>query len=268
MKQSVIADDISHESSLSVSNNFSEQNGQSWSVLQEDCLTGMKKINTESVDLFITDPPYNLGRFMKKRNAGVFRMRENHFVSSGWDDLEHEEWAAKMKSFLIDAYQLLRVDGGIIIFMSLMKIESLIAAAQEAGFYYKTIGVWHKTNPIPRNMNITFVNSTEAWVYFVKKGPSGTFNNSGKAIHDFFEYSLTPASEKKCGKHPTQKPLKLIKHFVEILSDPGDLVVDPFMGSGTTGVASLKLGRKFLGIELDENYFEIAVNRLKLCGNK
>lgn len=235
----------------------------SWTVIHGDCLAGMRKLENDAVGLIVTDPPYNLGRFMKKRNAGVFRMRENHFVSSGWDDLDHAEWDQKMRSFLNESYRLLKNDGAIIIFMSLMKIESLIAAAQDAGFYYKTIGIWHKTNPIPRNMNITFVNSTEAWVYFIKKGPSGTFNNSGKVIHDFFECSVTTAKEKKYGRHPTQKPIKLIKHFIELLSHPNELILDPFMGSGTTGVASVELGRRFWGVELDETYIEIAKNRLK-----
>ena len=150
-----------------------------------------------------------------------------------------------------------------IIFMSLMKIESLIAAAQSVGFYYKTTGIWHKKNPIPRNMNLTFVNSTEGWVYFVKKGPSGTFNNDGKVIHDFFESGLTPASEKKYGNHPTQKPLKLIKHFVEVLSNPGDTIVDPFMGSGTTALACYNQERNFIGCEIDPGYFAIAQRRIE-----
>ena len=234
-----------------------------WTIFHGDCLDGMLTLENEKVDLIITDPPYNLGKFMQRRNAGVFRMRENHFVASGWDDLEHAEWDNKMRSFLKESFRVLKNNGTIIVFMSLMKIESLISAAQSAGFYYKTVGIWHKTNPIPRNMNLTFVNSTEAWVYFVKKGPSGTFNNSGKVKHDHFETSLTTATEKKFGRHPTQKPIKLIKHFIEILSNPGEFILDPFMGSGTTGVASIELDRKFYGIELDSNYYEISKSRLK-----
>lgn len=227
-----------------------------------DCLEGLARVADASAGLVVTDPPYNLGLFMQKRNAGVFRMRENHFVASGWDDLEYDQWDTKMRAFLHEAYRILRDNGAMIIFMSLMKLESLIAAAQDAGFYYKTVGIWHKTNPIPRNMNLTFVNSTEAWIYFVKKGPSGVFNNNGKLLHDFFECAVTPASEKKFGPHPTQKPLKLISHFVEVLSNPGDLVVDPFMGSGTTGVACARQGRRFFGIELDADYIDTARQRI------
>lgn len=236
--------------------------GTRYTLYNGDCLQGMATIAEGSAGLVITDPPYNLGLFMQKRNAGVFRMRKNHFISSGWDDLGYEEWDVKMRAFLRESFRVLRPNGSMIIFMSLMKLESLIAAAQAAGFYYKTVGIWHKTNPIPRNMKLTFVNSTEAWVYFVKGGPSGVFNNQGKLIHDFFESSLTPASEKRFGGHPTQKPLKLVSHFVGLLSNPDDLVVDPFMGSGTSGVACRNLGRKFFGIELEKNYVEVAAKRL------
>lgn len=84
------------------------------------------------------------------------------------------------------------------------------------------------------------------------------FNNKGKAVHDFFETSVTPAGEKKFGKHPTQKPVALLETFVELLSNEGEVVFDPFMGSGSTGVAALKHNRKFIGVDLNNEYCEIA----------
>lgn len=231
-------------------------------IYNDDCLEVMREIETSSVNLLLTDPPYNLGKFMKSRNAGIFRMRDNHFVASGWDDLEYTEWTEQMSQFFNQSYRVLKKGGALVVFMSLMKLETIISLAMEAGFYYKTVGIWHKTNPMPRNMNITFVNSTEAWVYFLKDAASGTFNNDGKMIHDHLETSITPMSEKKYGKHPTQKPLKLLENLVSVLSNPNDVVLDPFMGSGSTGVAALKQGRKFIGVELDKNYFEITQKRL------
>jgi len=234
-----------------------------FNIYNDDCLQVMQNITDGSVDLLLTDPPYNLGKFMQSRNAGVFRMRENHFVSSGWDDLEYAEWVRQMESFFNESFRVLKNKGSMIVFMSLMKLETIINLATEAGFYYKTVGVWHKTNPMPRNMKITFVNSTEAWVYFVKNGASGTFNNNEKMIHDHFETSLTPMSEKRHGKHPTQKPVKLLEKFVEILSNPDEVVLDPFMGSGSTAIASLNLKRRFIGSELDPAYFDITEKRIK-----
>ena len=112
-------------------------------------------------------------------------------------------------------------------------------------------------------MNLHFVNSTEAWIYFTYKTRTGTFNNDGKVIHDFIETSVTSNGERKYGKHPTQKPEGLMRHFVEVLSNKDDYVLDPFMGSGTTGVAAKRTGRNFIGIELDEKYFKISEERIQ-----
>ena len=153
--------------------------------------------------------------------------------------------------------------GTMIVFMAIIKVETIIRLAEKHGFYYKTTGIWHKTNPMPRNMNLHFVNSTEAWIYFTYKTRTGTFNNSGALIHDFIETSVTPNGERRYGKHPTQKPESLIQHFVEILSNENEWVLDPFMGSGTTGVVAKRTGRNFIGVELNKDYFEIAKSRIE-----
>ena len=111
-------------------------------------------------------------------------------------------------------------------------------------------------------MNLHFINSTEAWVYFTYKKRTGTFNNNGKAIHDFFETPVTSMGEKKHGKHPTQKPIALMEHFIQLLSNEGDVVLDPFMGSGCTGVAAIRNHRNFIGVELDPEYYAIAQKRI------
>lgn len=112
-------------------------------------------------------------------------------------------------------------------------------------------------------MNLHFVNSTESWIYFTYGARVGTFNNEGKVVHDYFESPVTPKSERRYGKHPTQKPIALMDFFVEKLSNPGDLVLDPFMGSGSSGVSAIRNGRRFIGIELEETYYDIATNRIQ-----
>ena len=82
-------------------------------------------------------------------------------------------------------------------------------------------------------------------------------------LHDFVETAVTPSSERKYGKHPTQKPVALMGYFVSILSNEGDLVFDPFMGSGSTGVAAASCGRRFTGVELNKNYYAIAQQRIE-----
>ena len=231
-------------------------------LFNDDCITAMKRIDTGSIDLIVTDPPYNLGNFMKNRDTNLKKMRDNFFGDAGWDDMEFDEWAESMDEFFSEAARVMKKGGSMIVFMAIIKVETIIKLAEKNGFYYKTTGIWHKTNPMPRNMNLHFVNSTEAWIYFTYKKKTGTFNNGGAMFHDFIETSVTPNGERKSGKHPTQKPEALMQHFVEILSDPGDVILDPFMGSGTTGVVSKRTNRNFIGIELDKSYFKMAKERM------
>lgn len=232
-------------------------------LYNQDCVTVMRQIGADSVDLILTDPPYNLGNFMQRRNANLQNMRKNFFASAGWDNLEFEEWLKLMDDFFKESARVVKKGSSMIIFMALTKAETIIRLAEQYGFYYKTTGIWHKTNPMPRNMNLHFVNSTEAWVYFTYKKRTGTFNNDGTILHDFVETPVTPNSERKYGKHPTQKPEKLIQHFMQILSNENDRILDPFMGSGTTGVVARKMGRDFIGVEFDEKYFKIAQKRIQ-----
>lgn len=231
-------------------------------LIKGDCLVALKEIEEGSVDLILTDPPYNLGLFMQNRETNLKAMRDNYFGAAGWDDYDFEQWVSSMDMFFSEAARFMRKGGSMVVFMAVIKVETLIGLAQKNGFYYKTTGTWHKLNPMPRNMNLHFINSTESWVYFTYGTRTGTFNNEGRAVHDHIETSVTPMSERTYGKHPTQKPVALMSHFVELLSNPGDLVLDPFMGSGSSGVAALAAGRRFCGIEVDNTYFDIAVKRM------
>lgn len=232
-------------------------------IVNGDCLEVLKTIQDESVDCILTDPPYNLGLFMHNRNTNLAKMRDNQFAYAGWDNIEYEEWCSNMREFLKECSRILKPKGTLISFMSIIKVESFIRFAEEVGFYYKTTGIWHKKNPMPRNMNLQFVNSTESWVYFINRGTSGTFHNNGKVVHDYLESSVTPLSEKKHGKHPTQKPLSIMKQLINLTTNEGDIVLDPFMGSGSSCVAAALLNRNFIGIELNESYFDITSKRLE-----
>lgn len=231
-------------------------------LYNENCMDAMKKIETDSVDLVLTDPPYNLGLFMKNRATNLKAMRDNFFGAAGWDDLEFDEWEKDMDMMFEELARVIKKRGSVIMFMSIIKVETIIKLAEKHGFYYKTTGIWHKRNPMPRNMNLHFINSTEAWIYFTYKAHTGTFNNEGKAIHDFFETSVTPVSEKSFGKHPTQKPVQLLEHFVKLLTNENDVIFDPFSGSGSSGVAALMHNRKFIGSEINKEYFDNSKERL------
>lgn len=232
-----------------------------------DCVKKMKDIDNTTIDLILTDPPYNLGLFMKNRETNLGALRSNHFVASSWDHIEQKEWELKMSNFFKQSARVLKKRGALLIFVSLIKIETILKMAQKNGFYYKTTGIWHKKNPMPRNMNLHFINSTEAWMYFINNGKTGKFNNKNKVIHDFYESSAIGASEKRHGKHPTQKPIALMEHFVELLSNKNDIILDPFMGSGSTGVATINKERFFYGIEISKEYTRIAKNRMDSLTN-
>lgn len=232
-------------------------------LYNENCMDAMNEIEDDSIDLVLTDPPYNLGLFMKKRETNLKAMRNNFFGAAGWDNVAFDEWIEDMDNLFDELSRIVKESGSVIMFMSIIKVESIIKIAEKHGFYYKTTGIWHKKNPMPRNMNLHFINSTEAWIYFTYKKHTGTFNNDGKAIHDFFETAVTPSGERRFGKHPTQKPVGLLENFVELLSNEGDVVFDPFSGSGSSGVAALQNNRKFIGAEINYKYYKISEERLK-----
>lgn len=223
----------------------------------------MNQMNDSTIDLILTDPPYNIGQFAEERGNNLSSLRENNFISANWDNKENEEWQQLMNSFFREAGRVIKNGGSMVIFTSVLKLDMIIQLGQKHGFYYKTVGVWHKSNPLPRNMNLHFVNSTEFWIYFTYNSKTGTFNNHGEVIHDFIETGITPRREKEHGTHPTQKPLELMEHFIKLLSNEGDIILDPFMGTGVTGVACKRLNRNFIGIEIDKNYFDIACERVQ-----
>ena len=233
-------------------------------LYRADCLDVTKVLADQCIDLVLTDPPYNIGQHMKSRGSGVHRLRSNHFSTCTWDNIDEDIWRNNMAELADELFRVTRVGGSVLLFMSILKVETIKQIFETAGFYYKTTGVWHKKNPIPRNMNINFLNSTEVWIYFVNGKATGTFNNQGRALHDFIETGLTPISEKRFGKHPTQKPLALMSFFIQTLSNKQDMIFDPFAGSGSSLVAAKQLSRNFIGVEFETEYFEIAKQRLQI----
>lgn len=119
-------------------------------LFNQDCIDAMKKIDSESIDLIVTDPPYNLGIFMKKRDTNLKKMRDNFFGSAGWDDMEYDEWTKSMDDFFKASARVMKKGGAMIMFMAIIKVETIIQLAEQHGFYYKTTGIWHKTNPMLR----------------------------------------------------------------------------------------------------------------------
>jgi site-specific DNA-methyltransferase (adenine-specific)/modification methylase len=122
--------------------------------------------------------------------------------------------------------------------------------------------VWHKTNPTPKFFKTGFLNSCETILCFWNKKHRWNFSNQ-RDMHNFFQSPVCAGAERlKDPKHPTQKPLALMEHIIKIASDENDTVFDPFMGVASTGVAALKLKRKFVGIEIEEAFYKASEKRL------
>ena len=146
-----------------------EEISKNCSIAHSDSLKILEVMKKKSVDMILTDPPYNLGKFMHDRNTNMGKLRKNHFSAAGWDKLDYDNWYERMDEFFTNAAIVIKIGGTMIVFMSIMKAETIIELAEKHGFYYKTTGIWHKKNPMPRNMNLHFINSTESWIYFTYK---------------------------------------------------------------------------------------------------
>ncbi|HBI72056.1 MAG TPA: site-specific DNA-methyltransferase, partial [Lachnospiraceae bacterium] len=123
--------------------------------------------------------------------------------------------------------------------------------------------VWHKTNPIPNIRKSSFLNSCELIVCMWNKGHTWNFTKQNE-MHNFFESPICMGNERlKSPKHPTQKPLKVLEHIINIASNENDLVLDMFMGVASTGVAARLLNRRFIGIEIDDEYYAASEKRMR-----
>ncbi|AFI06696.1 DNA-methyltransferase [Helicobacter cetorum] len=207
------------------------------------------------VDAIITDPPYNIS---VKNNFSTLKSAKRKGIDFGeWDkNFKLLEW---IKHYA----PLVSKNGSMIIFCSYRFISYIATFLEENGFLVKDFIQWVKTNPMPRNINRRYVQDSEFALWAVRKGAKWIFN---KPKNEKYLRSLILKSPIVSGiertKHPTQKSLALIEKIISIHTNPNDIVLDPFMGSGTTGLACKNLGRKFIGIELEKEYFTIAQKRL------
>ncbi len=209
-------------------------------------------IPKQTVDLILTDPPYAISRktgFGSVGQRGVERFAVSmDFGAWDWQAIELPE-LAKL------AYSVLRKGGTAIVFYDLWKITDLANAMTAAGFKQLRLIEWMKSNPVPLNSQRNYLTNSREIAILGVKGSKPTFHSA----YDNGVYHH-PIPRKRC--HPTQKPLLLMQELVEKHSDPGDLVVDPFLGSGTTAVAALSKGRRFAGCDIDPEYAKIAERRV------
>lgn len=216
-------------------------------LLYGDCLNRMKEIPSGSVDLVLTDPPYNIAR-------------ENNFHTMGRAGIDFGDWdkGADILTYITDVHRVLCKNGSFIVFNDWKNLGEIVKFAEKTGFCTKDMLRLEKTNPMPRNRDRRYITDYECAVWFTKKNAKWVFNRQDpKYQRPKFVHSIDK------GLHPTQKSLAMMRELVKIHSDASQTVLDCFMGSGTTGVACKNLGRKFIGIELDPGYFKVAKERIR-----
>jgi site-specific DNA-methyltransferase (adenine-specific) len=247
-----------------------------WKVTTVDCRIGVKKIEDASVDFVFADPPYLLsnGGFTVSGGLQVPVHKGDWDESKGFEsDFDfHRSWIHSVKTKMSP-------NATIVVSGTYHSIYKCGVALQDLGFRILNEIVWFKPNGAPNLGGRSFAASHETLIWAsVSKEASHTFNYKEMKYGDFSGDSLkkadkqmrsvwsipsTPAREKTLGRHPTQKPLALLERLVLACTLPGDLILDPFVGSGTTGVAAVSNGRNFIGFDSDKKYSNLARRRIR-----
>ncbi|HKV04148.1 MAG TPA: site-specific DNA-methyltransferase [Candidatus Acidoferrales bacterium] len=239
-------------------------------IYEADCLQELSSWPDASVDCCITDPPYNMS---KKKGLG-WAYSKHVTMQEKWDIFSKDEYASFTRDWLKSVCRVVKPNGNLLIFGSFHNIYLI-------GFVLQNLlerrilqqVTWFKPNAQPNITGRLLTESTEFVIWAVNAPPEEakgwTFNyadaklfNAGKQLRNMWTIPYTPASEKQLGTHPTQKPIALLMRMVKIWTRPEDVVLDCFLGTGTTAVACEALGRKWVGIEKDEKYVVITQRRL------
>lgn len=236
-------------------------------LLHGDALLLLKKIKPKSVDMIFADPPYFLSGEGITCNSG----KMVSVKKGSWDEkISLKEKHSFNKKWIKECKRVLKDDGTIWISGTMHNIYSIGMALEENGFKIINNITWQKLNPPPNISCRAFVHSTETILWAKKdlKGAKHLFNydvmkelNNGKQMKDVWPTSLTKPSEKKQGKHPTQKPIALLERIILASTKENDLILDPFNGSGTTGIVARRLNRNYIGIDKEKEYLDLTIRR-------
>ncbi|MFN3167772.1 MAG: DNA-methyltransferase [Phycisphaeraceae bacterium] len=229
------------------------------SITQVDAIEGLKQLPDNSVDLIVTDPPYNIASKSKIITLqGKLQTTDEAFGE--WDTYHPFDFDNLIRQLISEAYRVLKPGAGFYMFTARESNARFIEMVVKRGFTYRNVIAMTKS-PSPSIYKNHWRSGFDLCLYATKgKSRTRVFNFLTQAEMSNVQ-SYSPRN--KVSKHPTEKPLELIERIIRVSSNPGDLVVDPFLGSGTTAVAAKKLGRKYLGFELHGPYLKIIRDRLK-----
>ena len=211
-----------------------------------DCLDLMARMEEGCIDLLVTDPPYKTISGGDSGNRPKGMLSGNRKLFKHQSDIEIGDWMPLV-------FRVLKEESHAYIFTNSLNLKEMLDESEKAGFQLHNILVWEKNNCTPSQF---YMKNCE-YVLFLRKGKAKWINNIGasKTVHQFNNI---------LGKktHPCEKPVDLLKFYIENSSKEDDIVLDPFMGTGSCGEACVQTGRRFLGIEKDETYFNLAKERL------
>ncbi len=244
-------------------------------ILRGDCIEVLKGLPDKSVDMVFADPPYNLqlgGDLLRPDNSKV------DAVDDDWDKFDSfAAYDAFTRAWLGECRRVLKDEGSLWVIGSYNNIFRLGAAMQDLGFWVLNDIIWRKSNPMPNFKGTRFTNAHETLIWAAKSREQKRYTFNYDALKAFNEdtqmrsdwtLALCTGGERLKDEngdkaHPTQKPEALLHRVLLSASRVGDVVLDPFFGTGTTGAAAKRLGRHFIGIERDETYAKLAEKRIK-----
>lgn len=229
-------------------------------ILQGDCFELIKNVESKSVDLILVDPPYlisrdsNFNKYSDETSKEMVNKYGSISIDFGEWDKGELDW-----DFLFKEYNRVLRDGGtLIIFYDVWKSTEIKNMADKYKFKQPRVCQWQKSNPVPINSKLNYLSNAIEYFFTFVKGKKPTFHS----VYDNGVYRHPICHGKERYEHPTQKPLQLIVDIVNKHSNPGDLVLDNFAGTGTTAHACTLTDRKYIVIERDEKYFEIIKSRI------
>lgn len=216
-------------------------------IYNEDCLEGMKRIPDGSVDLIVSDPPYLIGY-----KTGYRKDKNHKFCHI----IANDDNNTLIKEYLNECFRILKYNTAAYIFTSSKTIDIFKKHATNAGFKLKNSIVWIKNNWTAGDLKAQYGQQYEMILYLNK----GRRLINGKRISDVWEFNRVQTSRLI---HQNQKPISLMEQCINKSSQIGDVVFDGFMGSGTTAIACINTNRKYIGFEIDEDYYQIALRRIE-----
>ena len=222
-------------------------------IFNKNCLDVMKNIETATIDLIVTDPPYKTTKRGNSGNSGGM-LKTKMFM----EGKVFKENNIKPEEYMPEFFRILKEDSHCYVMTNHVNLQHMINTATEVGFKFVKCLIWNKGNKI---MGQSYMNQFE-YILFLRKGKHKKINNCGTS--DILSVpNKKDKDENGKNLHDTQKPVELMKILIENSSQEGEIVLDPFMGIGSTGVACINTNRDFIGVELDKDYFEIAKERIE-----